>query len=178
MSVIESSVILLLWFKTTLKTLNVRDLCAQGMLNANEVNDWPAWYLGRSTPCQECCASVFKESWSSLKSFSLGTLFHSFIYRCTSNSEWICSFALGSVSLNEFTKGKLNWEFCSSDFPGIQSEVSFSGSKIHHPISFFTIIFHITFPYWFWWSSSFLAHSLPSCFYTGEKKLMSFMTSQ
>lgn len=108
-SVTESSVILLLWFKNSLKTPNVRDLCAWGMLNANEVNDWPAWCLGRSTPRQECCASVFKESLSSLKSFSLGTLFNSFIYRCTSNSEWICSFASGSVSLNEFTKGKLNW---------------------------------------------------------------------
>lgn len=81
-----------------------------------------------------------------------------------------------SVSLNEFTKEKLHWnEFCSSNFPGIQSEVSFSCSKIHHPVSFFTIIFCITFPHWFWWSSSFLACSLPFCFCIGEKKLTSFV---
>lgn len=104
--VLQNPSVILLWFKNTLKTPNVRDLCARGMLNANEVNDWPAWCSGRSTPCQECCASVFKESLSSLKSFSLGTLFNSFIYRCTSNSEWICCFALGSVSLNETMKGK------------------------------------------------------------------------
>lgn len=44
-----------------------------------------------------------------LKSFSLGIFSNVFICKCTSNSEWIYSFALESVSLYEFTKGKLNW---------------------------------------------------------------------
>lgn len=37
--------------------------------------------------CQECCASAFKESLSSLKSFSLGIFSNVFICMCTSNSE-------------------------------------------------------------------------------------------
>lgn len=41
-------------------------------------------------PCQECCASDFKESLSSLRFFSLEILFGNFFnHRCTSNSEFV-----------------------------------------------------------------------------------------
>lgn len=57
------------------------------LMSAMELIAGPAWCLGRRTPCQECCASVFKESLSSLKFFSLGIFSNVFIYKCTSSQD-------------------------------------------------------------------------------------------
>lgn len=87
------------------------DLCAWGMLNANEchgVNWWTSLMFGKEdTLSGVLCISLQGEF---VLSFSLGIFSHVFICKCTSNSEWSCSFASESVSWNEFTKGKLNWK--------------------------------------------------------------------
>lgn len=136
--------------------------------------------FGKEDTLSECCASVCKESLSSLRSFSLGIFCNGFIYKCTSSSEWICSFALGSVSLNEFTKGKLNWN------ESFVAQTFLVSSKKFHPVVakyitqflFLLLFFILLFPIDFDGQVAFWAYFLPSCFYIGETKLMSFMTSQ